>query len=443
MQSGTATQTETKGPSAPGPRGVKAFMAYFAMRRDRIAFVTQMVRKHGDVCCLSVGGRSLLLIASLEAAEHILLRQPELFDKGPGIAEAREYFGSGLLTSEGTAWQKQRRSIHKFFHTIGPDRIIEAVDAGTEALTERWHKAVLPVDVVPGIASLVIAVLGRLLVGADLDAERIRTDLQCIERYAMQATVAMRPGQTMPRSVRRAMGSLDAQAQALADLGTSPYGSAFLSKALREGSPTFSRSEIVDQVRTFFLAGQDNVVTSLLWVVLMLARFPEMQNRLRQEVLDIAGMSAIEPDSLRKMVQIRAFLFETLRLYPPVWAITRCTKQQVYIAGYDVAKGSDIVILPYVINRNPRLWSAPDTFDPGRFLNEDRSFGRLLTPFGMGPRKCVAASFALVELTVAVALLVRKFTFTTGTNRLPRVFPGFSFHPVGRVEVNVLHCRSC
>ena len=100
-----------------------------------------------------------------------------------------------------------------------------------------------------------------------------------------------------------------------------------------------------------------------------------------------------------------------MRLYPPVWVISRSAIEDDEIGGYHIPSGSEILIFPYITHRHPAWWPDPEEFRPERFAPENSSSRMKCSylPFGAGPRVCVGLNFAMTEIQVVLALIVQNF----------------------------------
>jgi cytochrome P450 len=132
-------------------------------------------------------------------------------------------------------------------------------------------------------------------------------------------------------------------------------------------------------VKTLLIAGHETTASAMTWAWLMLARHPAAAARLRAE-----------PDFARAVVN------ETLRLYPPGWMLPRRSIVDDEIEGRALPAGTDILIAPYLLGRNPQVWQQPEAFRPERFLEEVPRMAHL--PFGAGPRLCIGEQMAMAEL---------------------------------------------
>ena len=177
----------------------------------------------------------------------------------------------------------------------------------------------------------------------------------------------------------------------------------------------------VDNAITFYAAGHETTAVALAWAVYLLAAQPELQAAVRAEaVAALAGDPATLPD---RVPLLRAFLDETLRLYPPAAQIVREAVADDDLDGIPVRKGDNIVIYPFAVQRHRKLWDNPDAFDIERFSEANKhAIDRFqYLPFGAGPRICVGMRFAIVEALIILAhwLAARRFVLPDGATPFP------------------------
>jgi cytochrome P450 len=435
---------------APGPNGLQAFHFYFVMRRDRLSFVKRMADGFGKVSCLRIGGRSLMVVASASGANDILVRNSTSFRKGPGVADAELLFGEGLLTSQGAKWAGQRSAIAGAFSKIDADRIVDCVQCQLDIPFDGWGTQTEQsrnVNITEWIASIAFGVMGTLIFGTAIDATTVRHNLAVVEYYAMRRAVAMFPKLT-PHwpALSHAIAALNSAAESVLDkhlLGHREVqkdrvdGPALA--AVLESSMRYDRSEHLEQIRTFFLAGQDNVVAAVVWCLAALAERPSLQEQVREEIHVVCDGRPPRAFHFRQLKLTRSVLFETLRLNPPVWAITRTAIKETMVDGFSVPAGTDVVIVPYLINRDDLRWSRANEFLPDRFVDKAtvKSARGIVRPFGYGPRSCVASDFAMTEISAIIAGLVQKYRFVCKTSQTIPLNPGFALKPQADVTMTV------
>ncbi|TKW79538.1 MAG: cytochrome P450, partial [Bradyrhizobium icense] len=172
------------------------------------------------------------------------------------------------------------------------------------------------------------------------------------------------------------------------------------------GQP-FNDEQLGDEVATMILAGHETTATALFWSLYLLALDPATQERLAAEAREAIAAGGLDLDRLKFT---RAVLDETMRLYPPAFLIARAAAGPDTVAGRPVRKNDVILISPWLLHRHDKLWQQPNVFRPQRFMAPSPPPDRFAyLPFGVGPRICIGAHFALVEATLALAQIVGSF----------------------------------
>merc|ERR1712232_615844 len=191
---------------------------------------------------------------------------------------------------------------------------------------------------------------------------------------------------------------------------------------LKDGSPAMSESEVEDEMQTIRGAGSETTGNTVCWVLMMLCQHPQVVAKLREE-LD-HKVQAIIPtfEEARDLKYCHMILYETLRFYPTVPAFPRVAIKDTKVGGYDIPRGSMVFMSLMAMNRNPKVWDSPETFDPERFtdlppIRASRPIGVPgghpygFIPFGSGPRFCAGQRLAVLESIQIIAAVVKKFDF--------------------------------
>ncbi|CAB3992331.1 cytochrome P450 4c21-like [Paramuricea clavata] len=178
--------------------------------------------------------------------------------------------------------------------------------------------------------------------------------------------------------------------------------------------------ELFSEVFAFLFAGHETSSVALSWILYYLAQYPDIQEKIRREVLETLTEQEGSWEAYESMEYLTAVINESMRLRPPVSVYRRKVIRDDNILGYNIPADSVIVISPYVVHRKPEYWSDPETFNPDRFLESNNPNNRrTFLPFSNGPRFCIGYRFALMEIKVVVATLIREFSFS--------MIPGMSF----------------
>ncbi len=338
--------------------------------------------------------------------------------------------GEGLLSAEGEQWRLQRRVLAPIFARKVVMDFVPAMMAAAEALIDRWRGlgGQTTIDISAEMAKVTLDVLERTIFsdGFGSDAEHIRAAMATYFKTIGKISPLDLLGAPdfIPRLSRLRVRStlkffeaeidkvICARRRVLAEQPESVPDD-LLTRLLeaREVDGGFTESEVRSNILTFIAAGHETTANTLSWAMFLLSQSPQWHERVDAEVdRELAGPAAGLVD---RLVETRAVIEETMRLYPPIAAISRVAIGSDDLNGEQVRPGSLIVISPYVLHRHRLLWDCPDAFDPRRFLGRARDmidrFAYL--PFGAGPRKCIGSTFALQEATIVLAMVVKHFSF--------------------------------
>jgi unspecific monooxygenase len=183
----------------------------------------------------------------------------------------------------------------------------------------------------------------------------------------------------------------------------------------------FSRAELRDQTATMIIAGHETTGLTLFWALWLLAQVPQAQARVAAEAAAANLTPATAAAALPRLPYTRAVVNEVLRLYPPAFTIVRMARAADRVGDVEIPAGATVMVSPWVLHRHRALWQAPEMFDPERFLNATPPRFSYL-PFGIGPRVCVGAQFALAEAALGLAGILRSFdvSLAGGERVVPR-----------------------
>jgi len=169
--------------------------------------------------------------------------------------------------------------------------------------------------------------------------------------------------------------------------------------------------QVRDEVMTLFMAGHETTAVVLSWTWYLLARYPDVDARLTEELRRVVGGRAPSFADLPKLTYAEMVITESRRLYPPADGIGRQAVRPTEVAGYPVASGTIVVVPTWVVHRDGRWYADPETFRPERWVDEGspRRPRFAYFPFGGGPRQCIGSAFAMMEAVLLVASLAKDF----------------------------------
>lgn len=387
-------------------------------------------------------GLNLLLVNEPAAVRQVLVSEVEAFPKHPYMLWILEpLIGRGIFAVNGEEWAQQRRLLDQAFQMAQLQRVMPQMAAACRASLARLEAQVAG-DLVAGRSvdadaemTLVTAdVIVRTILSRSLEGAEAEAIFAAFTRYQKRAGRALMlrllrlPRRRLQSYLARdaapirawLAAAIDARLNAPAAHTPGDLLAALIEARDPETGACFSREQLLDQVCVLFLAGHETSASALGMAVYLLGCFPEVQQRLRAEVLEVLGSGAGAPDrplgfeDLRQLSYGAAIFNETLRLYPPLGFFSRESQANTELAGSRCPMRALVTISPWVIQRHEQHWSEPNAFRPERFLSDanadDRRWARdAFLPYGLGPRKCPGAAFAQQEALLVLAELVRRF----------------------------------
>lgn len=419
-----ATQLQVQAAKAPGPGTISFFTELPRFRRDPLNGFFKYALRFGDV----VRYRGMWITHQITNPEHILQvlqTNAANYRKGRDYRILRLSLGEGLLTSEGALWQRQRRMTQPAFQSQQMPRFISIMEQETEAMLRRWENFAAEgeaFDVVPELMRLTLNIASQALFTTNLESDvaAIQRSLEVGRDFSVdRAWSVIRIPQNLPtprnlehrRSlagfhsiIDRMIAERRQSPQRVPDLLT------LLMEARDENGAPMSGKQLRDEVATLLTAGHETTTLALAWALFLLAQHPEVVERVAAEISFLNGRAPAYEDLLR-LKYTRNVAEETLRLYPPVWVISRTAITDDVMGGFRIPAGSEILIFPYITHRHPKWWPSPEKFIPERFSAENapaRVRGAYI-PFGAGPRTCVGLNFAMTEILVVLAMLLQRF----------------------------------
>lgn len=180
---------------------------------------------------------------------------------------------------------------------------------------------------------------------------------------------------------------------------------------------------MTDNLLTFLAAGHETTARSLTWTLYLLSRAPDVRERLEAE-LDAAPLDTTDPARWAGLLPwTEAVIKESLRLYPSAPVLARTSREWDMVNGLPVPAKTDVIVSTWLLHRQRDIWSEPDAFRPERFFGDAAAEipRDAYLPFGLGPRVCIGARFAMMEMVIVLACLLRRvrFDYDGKTDPLP------------------------
>jgi unspecific monooxygenase len=373
-----------------------------------------------EVVVRSFFGRRQVILSRPASIHHILVDNPANYRRTPAtIRMLRPLLGKGLLLSEGEDWRRQRQTVAPAFTPRTLPLLARHIAQATGALIDQFAgRGERPIDLLAEMQFLALEVAGRSMFSLAMDRHGAELR-ELVTGYAehlgrpslldfLLPLAIPSPREFARRRFRRRwmalIGRLIAERRTRGLEGAS--GDLFDLLSTEERDP----DRLADQFATLITAGHETTAVALFWALYLVAATPEVGERIAAEAaaVDLGPQGAAE--ALPRLVYTRAVVQEALRLYPPAFTLARQARRADAAGGIAIPARAVVLIAPWVLHRHRRLWDQPEKFDPARFMPGAPPPERCAyLPFGMGPRVCIGAQFALTEATLVLAAMIRAF----------------------------------
>uniref|UniRef100_A0A7N0UL31 Cytochrome P450 n=1 Tax=Kalanchoe fedtschenkoi TaxID=63787 RepID=A0A7N0UL31_KALFE len=388
-----------------------------------------------------------LVVTDAEMIKEVLNDKDGAYVKPEPPVYFRKLFGDGLPYSAGEKWAKSRKiSTHAF-----NGESLKASQPSAELMLEGWRGSDGKEIEVYGMFKLFTAdVISRTAFGSSYEQGK-----NMFEMLSELTLIAVRNSfkNKLPVISKFWRSADDAESERLENevkglvlkmvrsreekvLGgeASGYGDDFLGLLLKashdaDESRRIGAEAVVDECKTFYVAGSDTSNTLLTWTVFLMALHTEWQEEARKEVFEHFGGGKPHPDGLSRLKTMSMIINECLRLYPPTPGFLRHVEKRVTLGNLELPHNLNIFISTLALHHDTKIWGKEaQVFNPGRFSEgvaraTDKNIAAFF-PFGIGPRTCVGSHFAVMEAKIAIAMILQRYKFTLSPNYVhsPRQF---------------------
>lgn len=383
----------------------------YSRTEDLLDWMGRQFATFGDIYKASVYGTSVYAIRDVQFAYHVLVENWQNYVKGQFIERVALLLGNGLMVTEGEVWKRQRRMIQPAFNHNSVGALVSLIASVNLKLLEKWKLAAQKnecVNVTHDVSGMALEVVLRFILGKDYD--RTHSHFEILSQEQVRDMAFARSFRDLGRVLLQVINQRRKNPAAFTDaLG-------FLMEARDpQNGQLMPDRQIVDEILTLIVAGHETTASTLNWIWYLISQHPEVEKRLSEE-LAVAHFSAL--DDLSNFSYTQQIVDEGMRLYPAGWLVTRKALADDRLGDYFVPAGTEIYIAPYFIQRHPNLWEDPETFNPNRFRPDNsKQRHRLATiPFSSGPRNCIGALFARVEMQIHLMVIAKhlrlRYTIT-------------------------------
>jgi cytochrome P450 len=400
-------------PLPPGPNPFAVLGSLPQFRADMLGFCSDLFKQHGDTVSYRFGHLRAIMSRSPDFFRHVLKENPENYKKSFAYDLMRPIFGDGLLVSHGDHWKENRQKMNSAF---GPEQLNiyrPKIERLTDDLIQEWSKGERR-DAHTDLIMLTLGIIGDCLFGKDIRSfgghvsEAMLTIMAQVEH---QITHPVHLPLWVPtqkhEKYKNAIGTIEEIAQKLIQVvldQSSPdtNSKTLLARLLPEGEVTPQvRKNLRDQIMTLLITGHDTSANILTFALQILKEDPKSLNLLREELNSTTELNS---------PLLTSFINEVMRLYPPVWMASRTALSEDSTEQFSIPNKALVILVPYFLHRHPDYWTDPDSFKLERFMS--KTSPEAFTPFGAGPRACVAMTLGMMEMRIILRSIITQLDWT-------------------------------
>lgn len=436
----TTTPTSSYSAGIYSLSGLSAIWQLLQFSRNPIDFSVKSAQEYGDVVKISVGSSHAYLFHHPDLIAEVLSKQNQHFIKDYSYRALAGIFGNGLLLSDGDLWKRHRRLMQPAFTQERIFSYAETIVEDTAYMLNAW-KSGETLDIYQEISHLTVKVITKVLFGVDVTqiALEVGDALEAVMRqfyHRAQTNFLLPSWMPTPSNLRgnQALKHLNTiVASIIEQRRHSPQDdlmSSLLSAHDEDGSQ-LTMSEIRDEVMTLLLAGHDTTVSTLTWTLMLLAQHPVVETKLKSETQSVLKGRLPDITDLSRLPYTEMVLKESMRLYPPAWALSREVAQDCTIGPYALKKGTTIFFSQWVVHRDARFFEDPEQFLPERWQdNLEQKLPRCAYfPFGAGPRVCIGKAFSMMEAKLMLAMMSKQCHLTLAPDQSIELLPTTTLRP--------------
>ena len=406
----------------PGPKGAWLLGNLAEYRRGKLGLLERIRKEFGRLATFRLGSRHVVLVSEPQLIKEALVDRNKELGKTYSTRILGEFFGDGLLNSEGENWLQDRRAIQPTFAMQQVKAFGECMVRQTLDYLETWHPGE-PRDALVDMQTLTMSIAAETLLGVKLEHEvkaihrphteiREYFDRKLEGRWLLPRSVPTPYNRKIELAKRTIFDLVDALIHKRRQAQT--FGPDILSRlmlAQAHSEKPLTDVQLRSQALTFLFAGHETTASLLGWVWYLLAQHPAVEARLHEELDTVLGGRTPTVEDVPQLVVTDQIIQETLRLYPSVFLMSRELLTPGEWMGYSLPKGTNLAFSQWLMHRDADYFEQPLEFRPERWTAE---FKRQLPPFaffpfGGGPRVCIGNTFSVMEAVLVVATIASRY----------------------------------
>jgi len=392
---------------------------------DPMGVLMRMSERYGGCFPIKLRSEKIYFLSDIDHIRHVLVDNVDNY--GKYFDGLKPIFGKAMITVDGALWQKIRRPQQEYFHPKFYEDYFPHLLTAVRLRADKWSgfaKSGETFELVEETWSLAADMVCRALFDREMPfnphivfgAVKAYTDTANHRSIRLKKERGELVEVTTDEAPAQAIGAWLTLPAAIIDALPWQQREKTLLTMLQNAEadpsmPAFDHQQVLDELKQYLWAGTETTALTLGWIFYLLSMHPEVAEKIRREGRNVYGDREPTCADVQRLTYTRSVMLETLRLYPPAWALIRTALGKDKIAGFLIAPGDRIVLSPYVVHHNPKYWKDPEQFRPERFapgsIKSRVKYSYL--PFGAGKRFCIGGQLAQLETVLALTLLLRRF----------------------------------
>jgi cytochrome P450 len=411
-------------------------------RQGMLDYLVANSQKFPEISKLKLGPVSMYAVSCPELAEEVLKRTKD-FGRGELSKRTQFVFGDGLVASDGEIWLKHRRMMQPQFHQRQVVYLTDIIRNTTaEVLNSKWQVKAASgqsFDLWTELGYLIQKTTMRMLFGGEISDAEVET-IGAASRLVFDsllpfAFLTFMPQKYIPgySKVMRAVTQIDEIIKVRIDEARQKNADAptLLNMLLQaqddETNTTMTDKQVRDEIITLYSAGHETTSFTVAITLYLLAKNPQYLQILRQEYATVLGANDPTVETVMQLKKTIATVRESIRFYSPAPFFPREALQDTQLGGYQIPKGSNMIVVFHAIHRNEAVWDDANTFNPERFgeeltLNQKKYF----FGFSAGPHRCIGEHLALAEAATILAMILKRYNVEITNLDAVKIKPGAS-----------------
>ncbi|QKP78763.1 cytochrome P450 [Methyloligella sp. GL2] len=381
--------------------------------------------KYNGIIPVNLKNQRIVLLSKPEHAQRVLVENADNYTKY--FDGLRPIFGKSMITIDGALWQKVRTPQQPAFHPAMFEQYFPYLMDSIRGKMARWEelaKSGETVEMVEETWTLAADMVCKALFDREMPFnphfifQQVKTYTDVGNHKSIRLhKVNGELEEITQGDVAKAMEVWDGVPDSVIGSGILEHREKTLLRMIEDAAndpdfPEFDHRQAIDEMKQYLWAGTETTALTLAWSLYLLSLHPESRERIREEVRSVCGERDPEWNEVNQLTYTRMVIQETMRMFPPVWALIRIAQEEDEIDGQKINPGDKVVVCTYILHHSEKYWTNPEAFDPERFSRErmKKRAKYSYLPFAAGKRACIGGALSQIENTLALVQLLRRFT---------------------------------